>query len=325
VSHPNPAARFEPRPASAHSTLFLLLFVLAGSLRAEDPATRYLIIHGDDAGMSHSANRGTIDAMERGCVSSASIMVPCPWFLEIARYAKEHPERDFGIHLTLTCEWDNYRWGPVSSRDQVPSLLDAEGYFWGSTAEVARHARADEVRRELRAQIERAREFGVPLTHLDTHMGSVISRPDLLEIYVQLGLEYDLPVFFMRQLDPQLATAYPALAQAGQSMLAKLAERNLPLVDQMVQIYSRPEDKTRRQAYLDSLRGLPPGVSQLIVHCGYDDDELRAITSSAANRDEDRRVFSDPDVMAFIRQQGIQIITWKQLRNMSRDAQATGE
>jgi predicted glycoside hydrolase/deacetylase ChbG (UPF0249 family) len=282
----------------------------------ETPAHRYLIIHADDAGMSHSANRGTIDAMEEGIVSSASIMVPCPWFVEIAEYARSHPDKDFGIHLTLTCEWKRYRWGPVAPRDKVPSLLDDQGYMWSSTSEVAQHAKAEEVELELRAQIDRAKQFGVPITHLDTHMGSVVCRPDLLEIYVRLGIEYDIPVFFLRQLDERLSAEYPALAKTGLAMIDKLAQHHMPLVDQMAQIYSKPPGATRRDAYLTALRNLQPGVSQLIVHCGYDDPELRAITSSSANRDEDRRIFSDPEVKELIRQQDIKVINWKQLREM---------
>lgn len=288
--------------------------------RAEKP--RYLIIHGDDAGMSHSANRGTIEAMEKGIVSSASIMVPCPWFKEIAEYAKSHPDRDFGIHLTLTCEWDHYRWGPVTSRDEVPSLLDKEGYMWGSTEEVAEHAKAEEVELELRAQIERARQFGVPITHLDTHMGSVVSRPDLAAIYLKLGIDYDTPILFVSRMDPQLVKEHPALAAAGMLMAQKLRQHQLPLLDSLVQFYGAQPGKTRRQVYLETLRDLPPGVSQLIVHCGYDDHELRAITSSASRRDEDRSVFSDPEVIEFVRKQGIQVITWKQFRQMSRQPES---
>lgn len=302
-----------------HVILFTCLptLLFASSVRADDPVQpRYLIIHSDDAGMSHSANRGTIDAMEQGIVSSASIMVPCSWFVEIAEYARTHPERDFGVHLTLTCEWKTYRWGPVASRDRVPSLLDEQGYFWRSTEQVAQHAKAEEVELELRAQIDRAREFGVPLTHLDTHMGSVVSRPDLLEIYVRLGIEYDLPVLFLRGLSERLATEYPALAETGAAMLKRLHEQRLPVLDQMAQFYSPPPGKTRKQAYLECLRDLPAGVSQLIVHCGYDDPELRAITNSAPARDEDRRVFSDPEVIQLIKQQGITVITWKQFREM---------
>lgn len=292
----------------------VLACLFAGALSAGEP-TRFLIIHADDAGMSHSVNRATIDAMERGIVSSASIMVPCPWFPEFAAYAKAHPQYDYGIHLTLNAEWKQYRWGPVAGRERVPSLVDSRGFLWSNVADVAKHAKAEEVEIELRAQIDRAKAFGVPLSHLDTHMGALVSRPDLLEVYVKLGTEYNLPILFVHQFPDRVRRSYPILAEHGPRLLEQLRRRQLPTLDSLVQFYGGEGHEQRKARYLETIRNLPPGVHQLIIHCGYDDHELRAITNSSARRDSDRRVFSDPQVGRLLQEWGIQITTWKALRD----------
>jgi chitin disaccharide deacetylase len=245
---------------------------------------KYLIIHADDAGMSHSVNVATIAALENGLVTSASIMVPCPWFKEFAEYAKTHPQYDYGIHLTLNSEWDLYRWGPVAPATSVPSLIDPEGYLWDNTDQVRQHVQADEVRIELKAQIDRALAFGVPLSHLDTHMGAVMTRPDLVEVYVELAREYKLPVLFLSRMDAQLRREYPALADRFDASLPKLREARLPVLDMLYQFYGGDIPAKRRETYEQALRDLSPGVNQLIIHCGIDNDELKAITTSSARR-----------------------------------------
>ncbi len=281
-----------------------------GGQEQEKAATKYLIIHADDAGMSHSVNRGTIEGMEQGSVSSASIMVPCPWFSEFAKYCREHPQGDYGIHLTLNSEWTYYRWGPVASRDEVPSLVDSEGYLWDNVAQVVANVRAEEAEIELRAQIDRALAFGVPLSHLDTHMGAVLSRPDLLQIYVQLGIDYDLPILFVDAQNP-LNQEHSALATLAAPLQKTLEAKNLPILDHVAQYYGGDTHEQRRETYLNFLRTMKPGLNLLIIHCGFDDEELRGITSSASRRDGDRRIFTDPDVSALMKEQGIEITNWK--------------
>lgn len=294
----------------------LLIALMAPPLVAEESAKRYLIIHADDAGMSHSVNRGTIEAMEDGVVTSASIMVPCPWFPEFAKYTRDNPQRDFGIHLTLNSEWSEYRWPPVSDREQVPSLVDDEGFLWDNVAQVVANVKIEDAATELRAQIERARKFGVKVTHLDPHMGAALSRPDLAKLYIELGVEYDIPVLFVRPTDENgLAEQYPDAMR----MLPELQKRGLPILSAVYQYYERGPYEKRKQKYIDTIRNLPPGTSEILIHCGFDDHELRAITSSVEIRDSDRRVFLDPDVRQAIEKAGVELSTWQQFHQRQRN------
>jgi chitin disaccharide deacetylase len=257
----------------------------------------------------------TIEGLEHGVVTSTSILVPCAWFPEFAEYARKHPHRDYGVHLTLTCEWKNYRWGPVAPRDKVPSLLDRDGYLYRDNPPVVAKAKLSEAETELRAQIDRAKAFGVPLSHLDTHMGTLLDRADLLELYVNLGIAYNLPVMFTRQASlPAFQAKYPALRGHDRQLLDMLDTHHLPVLSSVLMTYVAGEHATRTRNYLKALEALPPGVNQLIVHCGVDNPELEAITDSAKLRDSDRRFVTDPETKDELARMGITLTNWNEFR-----------
>lgn len=304
-------------------TFSVATMIVPAEVRADDK--KYVIIHADDAGMSHSVNRATIEAMDKGFVTSASIMVPCPWFEAFAKYAKDHPEKDYGIHLTLTSEFSDYKWGPVSPLDKVPSLVDRDGFLWQNSKEVAANVVTSEVETELRAQIDLAKKRGVPLTHLDTHMGSLFGRPDLTELFVNLGIEYDLPVLFVNpQGNELLLAAYPGLKEKAPQIVTALEKARFPILRSVFQFYKDGEYDQRKKTYLDVLRNLKPGVTEFIIHCGYDDPELAAITGSATLRDSDRRIFSDPEVLEEIKRLNIELFTWKQFKELAAKGEVAG-
>jgi chitin disaccharide deacetylase len=307
------------RPFLLWSLAAVFVIEAQAASRAGDAAPvrpgRSLIVHADDAGMSHSVNTATIEGLEHGVVTSASILVPCAWFPEFAEYARKHPQRDYGVHLTLTCEWKNYRWGPVAPRDKVPSLLDHDGYLYRDNPPVVGNARLSEAETELRAQIDRAKAFGVPLSHLDTHMGTLLDRPDLLELYVNLGIAYNLPVMFTRQASlPAFQAKYPALRGHDRQLLDMLDAHHLPVLSSVLMTYVGGEHATRTRNYLKAFEAMPPGVNQLIVHCGVDNPELEAITDSAKLRDSDRRFVTDPDTRAQLARMGITLTSWGEFR-----------
>jgi chitin disaccharide deacetylase len=294
--------------------------ILTSAAAFADPPSpkRQLIVHVDDAGMCHAANEGTIQGLESGLVTSASVMMPCSWAPAFAEYARQHPQYDYGVHLTLNSEWTGYRWGPVAGRDRVPSLVDEQGYLWRSVRQVAEHAKAEEVAIELRAQVEFAKRLGIPLSHLDTHMGAVFARPDLVEVYVKLGLEYDLPILWVRSVGDEERTEYPTLAAALEKVVAALDERRLPVLDKIVQIYSGDDLAQREKKYLEAIERIPPGVTQLIIHSAVEGPELQAITTSHARRDQDRELFSRPEIRQWILDQGIELTSWKELTAAAR-------
>jgi len=272
---------------------------------------KLVIVHADDLGMTHSVNAASIKGLESGLVTSASIMVPCPWFPEMAEYAKTHPDADFGLHLTLTSERVFYRWGPVAARDRVPSLVDSNGYFhlnWNEST----HIDAREVELELRAQIEKALAMGVRPTHLDSHQYRLFENgKEMFQSILRLGHEYKLPVFMVRDWFAER----PYLE-------ASLGPEDL-VVDHTVTMETGVAPEKWADFYVRALKNLQPGVTVFIIHLAYDDVEMRAATRErdtwgAAWRQRDFDFFTSAQFRAVVKEQDIKLVTWRQLAQASK-------
>ncbi len=272
---------------------------------------KLVIVHADDLGMTHSVNAASIKGLETGLVTSASIMVPCPWFPEIAEYAKAHPETDFGIHLTLTSERVFYRWGPVGPRDKVPSLVDSNGYFHLDWTEATR-IDAKEVELELRGQIEKAMAMGVRPTHLDSHQYRLFENgKEIFQSVQRVAHDYKLPVFMVRDWF------------ADRPYLESSVSSDDLVVDHTVTIQPGVPPEKWADFYVTALKNLKPGVTVFIIHLAFDDEEMRAATRErdtwgAAWRQRDFNFFTSEQFRTLVREQNIKLVTWRELARAAK-------
>ena len=279
--------------------------------RLGQPNAKLLMVHADDAGMCHSVNLATSEALLAGGVQSASIMVPCPWFPEFADFAKQHTELDLGLHLTLTSEWRHYRWRPVADPERVKGLLDPDGCLFRDVRAVAGRATPAEVEIELRAQIERARRFGVQFTHVDSHMGTLFARPDYFEVYTKVAKEAKV-VCMLPRPTPEAAkelSQYPITPE----MLTAKESAGFVLLDRLVTGVPGNTVDARRQSYRDFLRNLKPGVTKLIVHLSKDDPEIRAVTNSWQQRWADFSFWTSPEAKTLMKELDVHPFTYREM------------
>jgi predicted glycoside hydrolase/deacetylase ChbG (UPF0249 family) len=306
-----------PMQPLLRSSVLLLLFASALPAQTKTIAERLghpadsklLIIHADDLGAAHSVDAASFDALEKGAISSASIMIPTPWVTEVAAYARAHPNADLGLHLTLTSEWETYRWGSVAPADKIPSLLDSAGTFPNDEKLVAARAKPLEVDRELRAQIDRALALGIRPTHLDSHMGSLFTTPELIATYVKVAHDYRLP--FLALKGSPLAAP-----QAG------LTTRDVLLDAVIIAGPEIPRDQWKA-FYLKSIADLKPGLTEIIVHLGHDDSELQAVTVNhepygSAWRQRDYDVVTSPEFKKALQENHVILVTWKELGKLAQ-------
>jgi chitin disaccharide deacetylase len=269
---------------------------------------KLLILNADDLAVSHSEDVASFAALDQKLITSATVMVPCPWFTEVAAYAKAHPEADLGLHLTLTAEWETYRWGPIASRALVPSLVGSDGNFYASPEDVAKHAKLNEVETEIRAQIERAKAMGIEPTHLDAHMHTLYTTPELFGVFLKVAREYKLPIRMARNDQP------------FQAMLPLMAPGD-PIPDA---IFSPGEDVPASgwtAYYVNLIKNLQPGVTEVFLHLAHDDAETQAIMVNhpdwgAAWRQRELDTVSGPEFRKALKDNHVILIGWRDIKKL---------
>jgi predicted glycoside hydrolase/deacetylase ChbG (UPF0249 family) len=261
--------------------------------------------------MCHDQNEGVIRGLKEGLFTSSTILVTCPWFEEAAEFARNYPAADLGVHLTLTAEWDRYKWGPVSGRDAVPSLVDERGYLWQTVAQVYEHARLDEAEAELRAQIEKAFEAGIDATHLDSHMGTLQLRADYHEIYARLADEYRLPI--------RLASRRRIGTEGMGAILDQLDAAGVVTPDHLV--FYGPSSVVETESYWTNLiRTLKPGLTEILCHPALARYELKSCARDAMQREADFHYFTSDDTRQLIKDEGVEMVGFRELRDLMRRA-----
>jgi predicted glycoside hydrolase/deacetylase ChbG (UPF0249 family) len=275
--------------------------------------TNLLIVHADDLGMAHSINLASIKGLETGLVSSASIMIPCSWLPEIAAYARSHPDADLGLHLTLTSEWGLYRWGPVLGKEQVPSLLDRDGYLYLTETEAAAHIDPKEAEAEIRAQIARAKALGIQPTHLDSHMGTLYQNQALFETLFRVAHDNKL---LIRVSKEWFATA---------PFLPSLMGPDDVAVNTIISIEPSVTADGWSKFYADAIKNLQPGITEMIVHLAYDDEEMKGVAFAHPNwgsewRQRDFQFVTSEAFRKLLKDNNVKLVTWREVGKLMKKA-----
>jgi predicted glycoside hydrolase/deacetylase ChbG (UPF0249 family) len=298
--------------------LFLLILVPARLLAQQQKNTaellgypadvKLLIIHADDLGLSHSTNMAVIKAFENKAVTSGSVMVPCPWFPEIAAYVKDHPGLDVGIHFTLNAEWKFYKWNGVSPSSEIPSLIAKDGYFNSSLQPLIFGAKPEQVEKELRAQIDKAIANGIKPTHIDSHMGSMFVTPALVRVALKVAGEYKIPLFIPMNE-----------AKKSAPFLIKEIPSELITVDNFQMLPGEAVKGDWKAMYTDFIKALTPGLNEIVVHLSYDNEEMQGIAKDhedygSAWRQKDLDLVMSESFKKLLKDNHIQLVTWRQVQ-----------
>lgn len=263
-----------------------------------------LVLHSDDVGCSPDANRATFELMDKGRITSGSVLIPAPDVDGAVAYQRAHPEADFGVHLTLTSEHPNRRWAGILGPEVTPTLHDADGYLPMTVAEVIQRADPEEAARELRAQVETALDLGIDVTHLDSHMGTVFHR-SFLPAWTALAVEFELPTF--------ISAVWGALPP-----VVAMVAGGIPLIDELIFDTYGPDRAAKESLFPNLLGGLKPGFNHFLVHPARDTPQMRATLVGWETRIADYELFAEGALHESLAAAGVKLTGYRELRDAIR-------
>lgn len=275
---------------------------------------KVLILHADDIGMCEEANLAVIPMLENDYIQSAAIMMPCPNAEDFINWAIAHPKEDLGLHLTLTSEWKTYRWGPVASPEEVPGLIDPEGKLWPEVPEVVQHASAEEVEKEIRAQIDKSIALGYQPNHIDTHMGTLYGHASYVEVFLKVAEEYGIPANAIDISNEKVANKFKQQGYPiDDSMIALIDKYTLPKLDNFDYVHGAGTYEEKVNNFKELVLSIDPGLTEIIFHPSVETENLKSITNSWQQRVWETEMFSDPDLIAFFEEEEIIFTNWKEI------------
>jgi chitin disaccharide deacetylase len=306
---------------SSFAIAVMLSMVACTEVSAENWAQRLgfpedrkvVVLHVNEVGMCFEANAAAAQLFDAGLVRSASAMAPCPWFADAAQWRQSHHDADVGLELTLNSEFKNYRWKPVSSSNITASLCDDDGYFWETPIQTLVNSSATEVEHELHAQINRAKRLGVNPSHLTTHLGALVTRPDLIEVYLRIARRHWIPAVVVELTPEQIVRFEQQGYPLPDDIIGLLSDYPLPKVDDLRVIPPGKTFEEKKELFLALLDELVPGITQIAFRPAIQSEAIPHITNEWQQRVWDAQLLLDPEIAAEIRDRAIIVTDWKEI------------
>lgn len=275
---------------------------------------KVLLMHMDDLGMCEEANDAGKYYIENNYILSGSVMMPCEYAEPFVQWAKNVPKADVGVHLTLTSEWKTWRWRPLVDPEKVPGLIDSEGKMWRSVKDVVMNATPKEVEMEVRAQIDKMLALGYTPTHIDTHMGTLYGSQEFLRVFLKIAEEYKIPANAIDISNPKVlafasAEGYPI----NNEVINMLNNYKLPKLDNFASVPKGNSYEEKKANFFKLVNTLDPGITEIIFHPSFESENLKIITGSWQQRVWEAKMFADPEVIRFFKENDIILTTWREV------------